>query len=117
MPFEGAVAVRYHDQVALPEERLRDSELEIIARVKDKTGGVKELPRIKVPRVLSDQLNIFQDVDRLQHYGQLTGSSASQDTTYNSQGSQFDINPAAFFDDEDTERNTQFLLGVYAKEK
>ena len=41
MPFEGAVAVRYHDQVALPEERLRDSELEIIARVKDKTGGRK----------------------------------------------------------------------------
>ena len=117
MPFEGAVAVRYHDQVALPEERLRDSELEIIARVKDKTGGVKELPRMKVPRVLSDQLNIFQDVDRLQHYGQLTGSSASSDTTYNSQGSQFDINPAAFFDDEDTEQNTQFLLGVYAKEK
>ena len=48
MPFEGAVAVRYHDQVALPEELLRDSELEIIIRTKNKAGGVGELPRIKV---------------------------------------------------------------------
>ena len=29
MLFEGAVAVRYHDQVALPDEVLRDSQLEI----------------------------------------------------------------------------------------
>ena len=39
MPFEGAVTVRYHDQVALPSEILKDSELEIIIRVKKKDGG------------------------------------------------------------------------------
>ena len=39
---------------------LKDSELEIIVRAKNKGGGVSELPRIKVPRVLSDQFNIFQ---------------------------------------------------------
>ena len=48
------------DQVALPEALLKDSELEIIVRAKNKGGGVSELPRIKVPRVLSDQFNIFQ---------------------------------------------------------
>ena len=37
----GAVAVRYHDQVALPEELLKDSELEIIVRAKSKTGSVR----------------------------------------------------------------------------
>ena len=50
----------YCDQVALPEALLKDSELEIIVRAKNKGGGVSELPRIKVPRVLSDQFNIFQ---------------------------------------------------------
>ena len=39
---------------------MKDSELEIIVRAKNKGGGVSELPRIKVPRVLSDQFNIFQ---------------------------------------------------------
>ena len=40
--------MRYHDQVQLPKELLQDSELEIIVRTKDKSGGVGELPRIKV---------------------------------------------------------------------
>ena len=44
----------------MPPERLKDSELEIIVRAKNKGGGVSELPRIKVPRVLSDQFNVFQ---------------------------------------------------------
>ena len=62
-----------------------------------------ELPRIKVPRVLSDQFNVFQDIDRLDHYGQLSGVGANQDTTYNSQDKQFNLNPASFFTD-DTDR-------------
>ena len=39
---------------------MKDSDLEIIVRTKNKAGGVSELPRIKVPRVLSDQFNVFQ---------------------------------------------------------
>ena len=69
----------------------------------------------KVPRVLSDQFNVFQDIDRLQHYNQLIGGAATQDIDYQGQN-QFNINPAAFFS-EDTENNTAFLLGLYAKEK
>ena len=118
MPFEGAVAVRYHDQVQLPKELLEDSELQIIVRVKDNTG-VRDLQSLKVPRKLSDQFNIFQDIDRLEHYGQLTGLEATQDVNFNSVGNdnRYNINPASFFTD-DTEKNTEFVYqGLYAKEK
>ena len=119
MPFEGAVAVRYHDQVALPEDLLKDSELEIIIRMKDKSGQITTLPNLKVPRVLSDQFNIFQDIDRLEHYGQLTGLEATQDVRLNPTNSdnKYNINPASFFTD-DAEKNTEFLFhDLYAKEK
>ena len=112
MMFQGTVAVRYHDQVALPEEVLKDSELEIRIRAKKKDGSVENLPAIKVPRQLTDEFNSFADIDRLQHYGQLFGSRAAQDV-----GSSNGINPAAFFTD-DAEKNTEFLFHeLYAKEK
>ena len=67
--------------------------------------------------MLSDKFNIFQDVDRLDHYGQLTGLSASQDVTFDNRGQSYEINPAAAFSD-DPEKNTEFLFhGLYAKEK
>ena len=60
---------------------------------------------------------LFQDIDRLDHYGQLRGQQASQDVTYDSQGQGFDINPATFFS-ADPEKNTEFLFhGLFAKEK
>jgi len=117
MPFEGAVTVRYHDQVALQEEILKDSELEILIQATMKGGGKVDLPSIRVPRVLSDQFNMFQDIDRLEHYGQLTGYDAQSDVNYNPNDPAFSINPASFFSD-DAEKNTEFLFhGLYAKEK
>ena len=120
MPFEGAVAVRYHDQVALPTEVLKDSDLEIIIRAKKKEGSVVELQRIHVPKQLAEQFNAFQNVDRLKHYGQRFGDEAQDDIQGyggGGGGSSFNINPAAFFSD-DAEKNTEFLYqGQYAKEK
>lgn len=60
MMFEGAVAVRYHDQVALPDEVLRDSQLEIKVRAKKQDGSTQDLPLIKVPRQLANAFNNFQ---------------------------------------------------------
>ena len=117
MMFQGTVAVRYHDQVALPEEVLKDSELEIRIRAKKKDGSVENLPSIKVPRQLTDEFNSFQDIDRLQHYGQLYGSKAAEDVSYGGGQGSFNINPAAFFSD-DIEKNTEFVFHeLYAKEK
>ena len=118
MLFEGAVAVRYHDQVALPTEVLRDSELEINIRAKKKDGSVEDLKNLKVPRQIADQFNDFQDIDRLRHYGQVFGSQAAYDVSNNDfQSASFDINPAAFFTD-DVEKNTEFIFqNLYAKEK
>ena len=121
MPFEGSVAVRYHDQVALPPGILKDSQLEIILRAKKKEGSVIELERIVVPKQLSDQFNAYQDIDRLKHYGQRFGEDAQNDVvndqSYGGGDGGYNINPAAFFSD-DAEKNTEFLYqGQYAKEK
>ena len=111
MLFEGAISVRYHDQVALPAEVLRGSDLEINVRAKKKDGSVVDLTKIRVPKYVADQFNEFQDIDRLSHYGQSFGSDAIYDVTNNN-----DINPAAFLSD-DVDKNTEFLYSIYAKEK
>ena len=111
MLFEGAVSVRYHDQVALPAEDLRDSELEINVRAKKKDGSVVDLTKIRVPKYVADQFNEFQDIDRLAHYGQSFGSDAIYDVINNN-----DINPAAFITNN-VDKNTEFLYSIYAKEK
>ena len=64
-----------------------------------------------VPPKLDEDLCANADVDRLSHYGQLYGASAANDVESNQE-----INPAFFFDD-DIEENTQFCLGLFAKEK
>ena len=51
------------------------------------------------------------DVDRLSHYGQLYGRDAARDVD-----SSREINPASFLSD-DIDQNTQFCLGLFAKEK
>ena len=113
MLFEGAVAIRYHDQVALPEEVLKDSQLDIRIRAKKSDGSVEDLKTLRVPHQLSDQFSQFQDLDRLKHYGQLYGSEAVSDVT----SSGYEINPAAFLTD-DEDKNTEFFFHeFYAKEK
>ena len=74
MPFEAQIAVRYHDQVALTQEQLESSTLLIKASARLETGGVVELPEIKVPRKL-EGFSQFQDIDRLRHYGQVINYS------------------------------------------
>lgn len=70
MPFEAQIAVRYHDQVALTPEQLEASTLLIKASAKLESGGVVELPDIRVPRKI-EGFSQFQDIDRLRHYGQV----------------------------------------------
>ena len=64
MPFEGQIAVRYHDQVALSQEKLEQSTLEIKIIAKFKNGEARDLKSIRVPRKLSGEFNQFQDIDR-----------------------------------------------------
>ncbi len=99
MPFEAQITVRYHDQVALSQEKLESSTLLIKSSAKLENGAIVDLPEIKVPRKL-DGFSAFQDIDRLQHYGQQYGADASFDTHDPNL-----INPAAFFTD-DVEGNT-----------
>jgi hypothetical protein len=46
--------------VALPDEVLRDSQLEIKVRAKKQDGSTQDLPLIKVPRQLANAFNNFQ---------------------------------------------------------
>ena len=55
-----------------------------------------------------------QDIERLDHYGQLYGAGAAADST-GDVGEQH-INPAVFFG-EDTEANTQLCLDLFAREQ
>ena len=55
-----------------------------------------------------------QDIDRLDHYGQLYGGEAAADSA-GDVGEQR-INPAVFFG-EDTEANTQLCLDLFAREQ
>jgi len=55
--------------VALSQEKLESSTLLIKSSAKLENGAVVELPEIKVPRKL-EGFSVFQDIDRLQHYGQ-----------------------------------------------
>ncbi len=48
MPFEGQIAVRYHDQVALSQEVLEQSTLIVRAKAKLEGGRIVDLPDIKV---------------------------------------------------------------------
>ena len=109
--FEGAVSVRYHDQVALPSEVLMNSELEINIRAKQKDGRILDLERIRVPKFVANQFNEFADIDRLDHYGQKYGADAIYDNANIN-----DINQASFFSD-DADKNAEFLYSIYAKEK
>jgi len=70
MPFEAQITVRYHDQVALSQDKLESSTLLIKSSAKLENGAIVELPEIKVPRKL-EGFSVFQDIDRLQHYGQV----------------------------------------------
>ena len=88
--------------MGLSQEKLESSTLLIKSSAKLENGAIIDLPEIKVPRKL-EGFSAFQDIDRLQHYGQQYGADASFDT--------FDpnlINPAAFFSD-DVESNTGLL--------
>ena len=60
---------------------------------------------------MDDELCAGSDIDRLKHYGQLYGADAARDV-----GSNQEINPAFFFDD-DIDQNTQFCLDLFAKEQ
>lgn len=71
MPFEAQIAVRYHDQVALTQEQLESSTLLIKATAKLQNGKIVDLPEIKVPKKLEEGFSLFQDIDRLKHYGQV----------------------------------------------
>ncbi|TRY74425.1 hypothetical protein TCAL_00656 [Tigriopus californicus] len=112
MPFEGQIAVRYHDQVALATDKLESSTLLIKTTAKLENGQLVELPEVTVPQKL-EGFSEFQDVDRLKHYGQSYGSEAQDDFMFDPNS---EINPAAFFTD-DVDKNTQFLMEMYAKEK
>lgn len=123
MPFEGQVAVRYHDQVALTDQQLENSNLLIRSTAILEDGREVDLPDVKIPRKVVEEFSQFQDIDRLRHYGQLYGDIAQLDI-----GSDFEttrggqdygvgaINPAAFFTD-DVENNTQLLMEMFAREK
>ena len=115
MLFEGALAVKYHDQVALPQEVLKDSTLEIQIQAKKKDGSVERLERIYVPPQQVQYFNDFQDIDRLKHYGQSYGSAA-RDDVYTNGGVGYKFNPATAFTD-DAEQNTDYIQQKYAKEK
>ena len=68
----------------------------------------------RIPRKVDDSVCRGQDIDRLDHYGQLYGDQAAADST-GGVGQQH-INPAFFFD-EDTEANTQLCLDLFAREQ
>ncbi len=112
MPFEAQVAVRYHDQVALSQEKLEQSTLVVTAHAKLENGEVKKLKDIMIPTKQADAFAPFVDIDRLRRYGQLYGSDAASDTDNPGR----DINPASFFTD-DVERNTQIIMEMYAREQ
>ena len=65
----------------------------------------------RIPPKVDDELCAGSDIDRLRHYGQLYGADAARDV-----GSNQEINPAFFFDD-DIDHNTQFCLDLFAREK
>ena len=79
MTFEGQIAVRYHDQVALSSEKLDRSTLLIEPTATLKSGGEIRLDAIKVPRKL-EGFSSFQDIDRLKHYGQVSFTSIFLDS-------------------------------------
>ena len=111
MPFEAQIAVRYHDQVALTQEKLEKSTLLIRATAKLENGQHVDLAEIKVPSKQDQSLSSFADIDRLRHYGQVYGDDARRDKDRVD-----DINPAAFFTD-DAEANAQLLMAVHAREQ
>ena len=115
MLFEGAVAVKYHDEVALTPKVLKRSELEIRVRAKNKNGNIQELKIIIVPKV--QKLNAYQDIERRDHYGQSYGQEAlNEGNKYDDQG-RAGFDRASFFG-KDAEKNTQFVFqDIYAKEK
>ena len=117
MLFEGAVAVKYHDEVALLPKVLRDSELEISVRAKNKNGNVEFLEKIWIPKEQAQDLNAFQDIERLEHYDQPFGQDAfNEGNRYDAQGRP-GYDGASFFG-RDTEKNTEFIFQkIYAKEK
>ena len=116
MLFEGALSVKYHDQVALPPEVLRDSTLEIRIRATRKDGNTFDLPGLKVPRKTDDDFNEFQDIDRLKHYGQAIGDEALYDVNSYSGDGGFRYNPAAVLT-EDVDHNADLIQKKYAQEK
>ncbi len=59
MPLEAQIAVRYHDQVALTQEKLESSNLLIETHAKLQNGQTVRLPEIKVPRKV-DGFSVFQ---------------------------------------------------------
>ena len=68
----------------------------------------------RIPRKVDDSVCRGQDIDRLDHYGQLYGDEAAGDSTGG--GGQQDINPAFFFD-SDTEANTRLCQDLFAREQ
>ena len=69
----------------------------------------------RIPRKVDDSVCRGQDIDRLDHYGQLYGDEAAGDST-DGVGQQQHINPAFFFD-SDTEANTRLCLDLFAREQ
>ena len=97
--------------MALTQDKLEQSTLLIKASAKLQSGQLVELPDIKVPTKQDDNFASYQNIERLQHYGQLYGSEAVSDT-YDPN----DINPAAFFTD-DADGNTRLIMELHAKEQ
>ncbi len=62
MPFYGVVALRYHDQMAVPETELCQSELWLRFQAKLQNGSTVDLPTVHIPKQEADPYTHLQNL-------------------------------------------------------
>ena len=106
MLFEGQIAVRYNDQVALTQQQLEKSTLLIKATAKLANGLHVDLPSVNIPSKQNPGESPFSDIDRLRH-SDFTRKSIDK----------FDDNDFTAFLKDETEAYAQLLMSVRIREQ